>query len=71
MAPAVTSDLDIDRSALLLIRQYGEFATLRAAIRAEELLEQGDMEGVAAWKRIIAAIEQLQARMPKAGQVIH
>jgi len=39
--------------------QYGEAAPLRAAERADELLEAGDMIGAATWRRILAAIEGL------------
>ena len=39
------SDLDILRSAMLLIDQHGEFASLEAAMRADELLDQGDLDG--------------------------
>ena len=67
----MTFDLDIDRSALLLIRHYGEYALLKAAVRADELLERGDMEGVAIWRRIITAIERLQALLPGPGHAVH
>jgi hypothetical protein len=67
----MTSDLDIDRSALVLIRRYGELATLQAEIRADELLERGDKVGVAVWKRISWAIERLQAQLPPAGVAVH
>ena len=67
----MTSTLDIDRSALLLIRHYGERALLKAAIRADELLEAGDIEGCRVWRQIITAIEKLQAQLPKPGQAVH
>ena len=44
---AMTSDLDIYRSAKLLIDQHGEDAARHAAVRADALLEAGDMEGKA------------------------
>ena len=65
------SDPDIDRSALLLIRQYGELAALQAAIRAYERLERGDMEDYAIWKRILWAIERLQAKASAKGEAVH
>ncbi len=55
----MTSDLDIYRSANEFIKQYGDAADIEAAMRAEELMESGDMEGVAGWKRIVKAIEEL------------
>ncbi len=41
----MTTDLDIYRSAKLLIDQHGEDAARHAAMRAGALLEGGDMEG--------------------------
>jgi hypothetical protein len=56
----VIPDLDIYRAAKLLVDQHGEDAPLRAAERADELLETGDFEGAAIWRSILAAIEELQ-----------
>ena len=55
----MTSDLDIYRSAKELIEQHDEDAPIHAAMRADELMEAGDMEGVAVWLRIVKAIEEL------------
>ena len=43
----MTSDLDIYRAANEPIEQHGEDAPIHAAMRADELMEAGDMEGVA------------------------
>ena len=53
------SDLDIYRSANELIEQHGEDAPIEAAMRADELAADGDMEGRAVWLRIVKAIEEL------------
>ena len=45
----MTSDLDIFRSANELIEQHGEDAPIHAAMRADELMEAGDMESYG-WK---------------------
>ena len=58
----VTSDLDVYRAANELIEQHGEDAPIHAAMRADELMATGDMEGVAVWKRIVKAIEELQSQ---------
>ncbi len=55
----MTSDLDIYRSANELIKQHGDAADIEAAMRADERLAAGDMEGEAVWLRIIKAIEEL------------
>ena len=52
-------EIDIYRSANELIEQHGEAADIEAAMRADELMEAGDMEGVAAWLRIVRAVEEL------------
>ena len=49
----VIPDVDIYRSAAVLIRQHGEGAALEAARRADAMLERGDLEGQAVWKRIL------------------
>jgi hypothetical protein len=53
-------DPDIWRAAKLLMDQHGEDAALRAVQRADQLMEDGDMDGVAVWRRIVAAIEELR-----------
>ncbi len=55
----VTSDLDIYRSAHLLIERHGDDAPIEAAMRADELMEAGDMDGRAVWLRIVKAVEEL------------
>lgn len=39
------SDLDIYRSANVLIRQRGDDAALEAAMRADAMSEKGDLDG--------------------------
>ncbi len=56
------TDLDIYRSAAVLIRERGEDAALEAAGRADAMREKGDLEGQAVWKRLLAAVKELQAR---------
>ena len=55
----MTSDLDIYRTANLLIQQHGEEAAIQAAMKADEMLAKGDMDGKAVWMRVIEAIEEL------------
>jgi hypothetical protein len=53
------SDLDITRSAHLLIQQHGDDATARARQRVEEMRRRGDAAGADTWLRIIVAIGTL------------
>jgi len=41
------------------LAQHGEDAPIHAAMRADELLDAGDIDGQAVWKQILAAIEEL------------
>ena len=52
--------LDIYRAAKRLVDQHGEDPPIRAAERADELLEAGDIEGAAIWRSIMGAIQELQ-----------
>ena len=65
------SDIDIYRSANELIEQHGDAADIEAAMRADERLAAGDMEGEAVWLRIGRAIEELGAREKPRGATTH
>ena len=56
----MTSDLDILRTASLLIRKHGADAEMAAAMKADEMLTAGDVEGERVWLRVIKAIRELQ-----------
>ena len=56
------SDKEIYQSASVLIRQHGDGAGFHAAMRADAMLETGDLDGLAVWKRIIRAIDELTSR---------
>ncbi len=60
----MTSDLDIYRSASVLVKQYGEDAPIEAAMRADAMIEAGDWDGLAVWRRILRAVEELQETGP-------
>ncbi len=65
------SDLDTYRAANVLIRQHGEEAPIFAAMRADAMLGSDDLDGYAAWKRILRAVEGLQETTPKPGEAVH
>jgi hypothetical protein len=58
----VTDQIDIYRTANELIKQHGDEAPIHAAMRADEMLENGDMGGKAVWVRIMKAVEELLAK---------
>ncbi len=67
----MVDDLDIDRSAKLLIDQHGEEAAFVAAMQADKLAEAGDREGQAVWLRIGKAVEELQRTRPRRDEPTH
>jgi len=69
--PAAIPNVDIDRAAWIMIRNYGGNAMLEAAIRADNLLDAGNFEACSIWRRILDAIERLQAKAPAEGEKVH
>ncbi len=67
----MTSDLDIYRSANLLVKRYGDDAPIHAAMRADATLEAGDQDGYAVWKRILRALEELQREELQENEAAH
>ena len=68
MLPMPT-DIDIYRSAQILVDQHGQDAVHEAAIRADELLDAGDLDGQAVWMRIRKAV--LELLKPGDGEAVH
>ena len=64
-------DLDTYRSANVLVKRHGPDAPIHAAMQADELLEAGDLEGCAVWRRILRAVEALRKREPEPGIQVH
>ena len=61
----MTSDLDIWRSAKLLVDQHGADAPIEAAMRVDAMLEAGDLDGRTVWQRILAAVEEMLRTEPE------
>ncbi len=64
-------DLDIYRSAQVLVKHHGQDAPIQAAMRADAMLEKGDLDGYAVWKRILRAVEELQRVEPADGERVN
>ena len=64
-------DLNIYRSANVLVKCHGQDASIHAAMRADAMLEAGDLDGYAVWKRILRAVGELQGSGPKSGEMVH
>ncbi len=67
----MTSDLDIYRSAKLLIDQHGEDAPIFAAMQTDKRAEAGDREGRRVWLRVIKAIAGLERTRPRRDEATH
>ena len=60
-------DREIWACAHFLMQQYADAAALHAAQRADQLFEEGDIEGQRTWARILRRIEELESMEPKDG----
>ena len=52
----MTSDLDIYRTTQLLVKILDQDAPIHATMRADAMLEAGDLDGHAMWWRILRAV---------------
>lgn len=67
----MTSDLDIYRRARTLIELHGDEAAIQAAYQADAMLDRGNLDGTAVWRRIVAVIKELGQLEPAAGERRH
>ena len=65
------SDIDIYRAANLLVKQHGEDAPIHATMRADAVLDAGDLDGDRVWRRILRAVGELQGVAPEPGARVH
>ena len=61
---------DIYRSAQVLVKQHGQDAPIHAAIRADELLEAGDLDGYTVWKGMLRAVGELLSKERPGGATV-
>jgi len=55
----MTEEIDIWRTAHLLVKRHGDDAAVVAAQRADERSVEGDLDGQHIWKRILAVVVEL------------
>ncbi len=65
------SERDTWAAANILIKKYGDDAELRAVERADEMLDQGDIDGQRMWLRIMEAVRQLADTEPPKDTRLH
>ncbi len=59
------TEIDLYCSTNVLLKRHGPDAPIHAAMRADAMLEEGDLDGYAVWKRILRAVEELHRQAPK------
>lgn len=52
-------EIDIWRCANMMVVLHGDDAPIQAAMKADKMLEAGDLDGKLVWLRIMRAAEQL------------
>jgi hypothetical protein len=63
--------VDIWRAADQMMKLYGADAAIAAGLRADAMLDLGDTPGFNAWKRIVAAIGDLERKEPAADETLN
>ena len=56
-------DPDIFQAAQLLLQRHGDDAAIRAARRADELEDEGNINASLVWRHIIEAIDDLHPKL--------
>ena len=67
----MVDDIDIFRTANVLVELHGDDAPIQAAMKADALLEAGDIDGQAVWNRILAAVDELLLGARPRGARVH
>ena len=71
IVPGMLEDIDVWRAANLLIKQHGADAELVAARRVDDMITEGDPAGETTWKRILAAVREMQRDKPAENERIN
>lgn len=56
------TEVNIDRTARLMIQYYDRYALIKAAMHQVKLATEGDVEGAGEWAQICESIEWLQTQ---------
>jgi len=64
-------DIDVRRAAEQMRKLHGADAAIHAAMRADKLMDQGDVEGFDMWKRVVAAINEFDRVTARDGEMRH
>ena len=64
-------EVDVWRTAHVLMKQHGADAAFVAAKRADELFAADDFMGAAVFHRIVRAIQDLELTKPREGEAVN
>ncbi len=67
----MTREMEIWQTAIALVTEHGGDAAFVAALRADTLLAQYDVDGHLKWKRVRKAVRELRREKPKAGEWVN
>ena len=67
----MADQINIWRTARLMIELHNVDAEIRAAQRADELLDAGDVDGARVWKMVSRHIKELRGFPPGHSEKIH
>ena len=67
----MATDIEVFKTANLLINTYGEMAPNGAKIKADQLKDKGDTKGQAIWLRIARAAESLLDEKRPQSAILH
>jgi hypothetical protein len=65
------ADIDIWRSAHVLLKKHGKDAASVAAKHADEAMRAGDLDGLRRWKRVAEAMLELLKAKPGEGEHVN
>ena len=60
----MTPDVNVYRTATLLIREHGSYAARAAEQQADRFLDSDDWDRHRVWRRVVAAVQELQRTAP-------
>jgi hypothetical protein len=65
------ADNEVWTAARYLSRVLGDAATYEVAVRADKMLDRGDLDNAAHWRRVLKAIQVLQSTEVPEGATRH
>jgi hypothetical protein len=64
-------EIDIWRTAKILLDAHGDNAWLEAAQRADHAVDDGNAAAEGVWKRVLRAVEEWQRTKPSASEALN